>query len=141
MCLGVGLFGFLLIEILCASWICLTFSLIKLEKFSIITFFRQVFYPLLFFLSFWYPYYVDIIMFHVVLQLPYHLFIISEPLFLFFLFLGAFFSALSSGSLIQYSASSSLILIPSTVFFSSEIVFFISSWPLLILSISFFILT
>ena len=33
-----------------------------------------------------------------------------------------------------------LVFIPSTVFFSSEIVFFISSWPLLIVSISFFML-
>ena len=33
-------------------------------------FFKQVFYPLLFFLSFWYPYYIDIIMFNVVLHFP-----------------------------------------------------------------------
>ena len=38
MCLGVGLFGFLLIGTLCHSWICVTFSLIRLGKFSIITF-------------------------------------------------------------------------------------------------------
>ena len=33
-------------------------------------FFQQVFYPLFLLLSFWYPYYMDIIMFHVILQLP-----------------------------------------------------------------------
>ena len=38
MCLEVGLFGFLLIGTLCVSWIFVTFSLIKLGKFSIITF-------------------------------------------------------------------------------------------------------
>ena len=38
MCLAVGLFVFLLIGTLCDSWICVTFSLIKLGKFSIITF-------------------------------------------------------------------------------------------------------
>ena len=38
MCLAVGLFGFLLIVILCASWTYVTFSVIKLGKYSIITF-------------------------------------------------------------------------------------------------------
>ena len=55
-------------------------------------FFKQVFYPLLFFFSFWYPYYVDIISFHVVLHFPYYLFILSEPLFLFLLFLHVFYT-------------------------------------------------
>uniref|UniRef100_K9IHF4 Uncharacterized protein n=1 Tax=Desmodus rotundus TaxID=9430 RepID=K9IHF4_DESRO len=38
MFLEVGLLGFLFIETLCASWVCVTFSLIKLGKFSVITF-------------------------------------------------------------------------------------------------------
>ncbi|KAF6099747.1 hypothetical protein HJG60_011485 [Phyllostomus discolor] len=38
MCLEVGLFGFLLIGTLCVSWISVTLSLIKLGKYSIITF-------------------------------------------------------------------------------------------------------
>ena len=38
MCLAVGLFGFLFIQTLCASWICVTFFLINIGKFSIITF-------------------------------------------------------------------------------------------------------
>ena len=33
-------------------------------------FLKQVFYPLLFFFSFWCPYYTDIIMFHVVVHFP-----------------------------------------------------------------------
>ncbi|KAF6125242.1 hypothetical protein HJG60_009762 [Phyllostomus discolor] len=37
MCFEVGLLGFLLIGTLCVSWICVTFSLIKLGKFSFIT--------------------------------------------------------------------------------------------------------
>ena len=66
----VGLFGILLIEILCASSTCMTFSLIKLGKFSVITFLKQVFYAFLLFFSFWYSYIMDIIMFHVVLHFP-----------------------------------------------------------------------
>ena len=38
MCLGVGLFGFILTGTLCASWTCVTFSPIKLGKFSMISF-------------------------------------------------------------------------------------------------------
>ena len=37
-CLEVDLFGFLLIGTVCVSWICVTFSLIRLGKFSIVTF-------------------------------------------------------------------------------------------------------
>ncbi|KAF6094921.1 hypothetical protein HJG60_011985 [Phyllostomus discolor] len=37
-CLEVALFRFLLFGTFCVSWICVTFSLIKLGKFSIITF-------------------------------------------------------------------------------------------------------
>ena len=38
MCLAVGLFGFLLLGTLCVSWICVTFSLIKLGKFPSLLF-------------------------------------------------------------------------------------------------------
>ena len=38
MCLAVGLFGFLLFGTLCVSWTWVTFSLLRLGKFSIITF-------------------------------------------------------------------------------------------------------
>ena len=37
-CLEIDLFGFLLMGTLCVSWICVTCPLIKLRKFSIITF-------------------------------------------------------------------------------------------------------
>ena len=37
-CLGVTLYGFILIGTLCTSWACMTFSLIKLRKFSVIIF-------------------------------------------------------------------------------------------------------
>ena len=116
-----------LLGTLCVSWIWVTFSLIRLGKFSITSLFPQDIYPLLFFFSFWYSYYTDIVMFHVVLHFPYCLFILFEPLFLFLLFLGVFFSTLSSSSLIRSSASSSLLFIPSTVFFSSELY---SAFPL-----------
>ena len=69
MCLEVCLFGFLLIGTLCVSWICVTFSFIKLGEFHHY-FSKQVFYPLLLFFSFWYPCYMDIFTFHVVLQFP-----------------------------------------------------------------------
>ena len=45
MCLRVGLFGFLFIGTLCASWICVTFSLIKLGKFSNIPFSNRLYIP------------------------------------------------------------------------------------------------
>ena len=38
MCLGVGLFGFILVGILCASWTCVSISFTKLGKFSVIIF-------------------------------------------------------------------------------------------------------
>ena len=38
MCFAVGLFGFLLFRTLCVSWICVTFSPLRLGKFSITTF-------------------------------------------------------------------------------------------------------
>ena len=36
MCLGVGLFGSILFETLCTSWICMCFSFTRLRKFSVI---------------------------------------------------------------------------------------------------------
>ena len=50
MCFGVGLFGFILIGTLCVSWTCMTFSTIKLGKFSVITFSNR-FSPLLLLVS------------------------------------------------------------------------------------------
>ena len=81
--------------------------------------FKQVFYPLLFFFSFWYPYYTDI-MFSCISINPSSFFL---SLFSFSSSFCVFFSTLPSSSLIRSSASSSLLLIPSTVFFNSEIVF------------------
>ena len=138
MCLEVGLFGFLLIGILCVSWVCGTFSLIKLGKFSIITFqtgFLSLALPLLLLVSLLYGYYyVSCPAFPLT-----SLFILSEPLFLFLLFLGVFFY------LVLQLADPILCFIKS-VFHSFYCVLqyrnyiFISSWPLLIVSISFFML-
>ena len=69
MCLAVGLFGFLLIGTLCVSWIWVSFSLIKLGKFSIITF-QTGFLSFALLLLLLYSYYMDIITFHVVLHFP-----------------------------------------------------------------------
>ena len=65
MCFGVGLFWFLLIGTLSASWTC---SSHQIREVSHHYFFKQVFYSLLFFFTLWYPYDTDIIMFHVVLH-------------------------------------------------------------------------
>ncbi|KAF6084316.1 hypothetical protein HJG60_008592 [Phyllostomus discolor] len=131
--------GFLLIGTPCVSWICVTFFLIKLGKFSLITFSNRFSIPC----SSFSPSGIPIIQ----ILLCFILSCISlspSSLFLsFFSFswsFSVFFPTLSSSSLIRSSASSILLLVPSTVFFSSEILFFISSWPLLIVSILFFIL-
>ena len=139
MCLAVGLFGFLLLGTLCVSWICVTFvCLIKLGKFSIITFSKK--FSITCCSS---PSGIPIIWILLCFVLSCITLNPSSFFLSFFSFSCSFwvpFSTLSSSSLNQSSASSSLVLIPSTVFFSSEIVFFISSWPLLIVSISFFML-
>ncbi|KAF6094897.1 hypothetical protein HJG60_011965 [Phyllostomus discolor] len=139
MCLEVGLFGFLLIGTLCVSWICVTFCLIKLGKFSIITCSTRFSIPC----SSSSPSGIPIIR----ILLRFILSCISLNPSSFFLSpfsfscsFWVFSSTLSSSSLIRSSASSILLFIPSTVFFSSEIVFFISSWLLLRVSISFFML-
>ena len=97
-CLEVGLFGLLLIRTLCFLDLYDFFSHQIREVFHYY-FFKHGLDPLLFFFSFWYPYYTDIIMFNVVIQLTYHLFILSKSVFPFLLFLGVF-STLSSSSLI-----------------------------------------
>ncbi|KAF6086349.1 hypothetical protein HJG60_008514 [Phyllostomus discolor] len=137
MCLGVGLCGFLLIGTLCVSWICVTCSLIKLGKFSFISFSTRFSIPC----SSSSPSGIPVVR----ILLCFILSCISLNPSLFFLSLFSFscsfwmlFSALSSSSLIRSSASLILLFIPSTVFFSLEIVFFISSSPLLRVSISFF---
>ena len=113
MCLWVGLFGFLLLGTLSASWICVIFFHQIREVFHH-CFFKHVLYSLLLLFSFWHPYYMYIVMFHVVLQLPYHLFFLSESLFLLLLLL-CFFSTMSSSSLIQSSSSVHLLVITSSV--------------------------
>ena len=128
-CLEVGLFGFLLIGTLCVSWTCVTFSLITLVKFSIITFSNKLSIPC----SSSSPSGIPIIWIYYISCF------LAAPLSYLHSF-WVFLCTLSSTSLIRISASSSLLLIPSTEFFSSEIVFFISSWPLLIVSVSFFML-
>ena len=123
---------------LCDLWICVTFSFIKLGKFSIVPFsnrFLSLALLLLLLVSLLYGYYY-ISCFTTV---PFTLLHLSESLFLFLSF-WVFFSTLSSSLLIQSSASSNLLLIPYTVFFNSEIVFCISSWLLLVVSMSFFML-
>ena len=75
---------------LCASWISVTFSLIKLGKFSIISF-QTGFHSFLLLFSFWYHYHMNIITFHVVLHsLNPSLYFLSL-FFLFLMFLGIFF--------------------------------------------------
>ncbi|KAF6099764.1 hypothetical protein HJG60_011502 [Phyllostomus discolor] len=136
MCLGVGPFGFLLIGTLCASSTCVTFSLIKLRKFSIIIFETD------FCLFSFSPPGIPIIWILLCFMLSYSSF--NSSLFFyevfFFCSVWEFFSTLSSSFLIQTSPSSNLLLIPCTVFFISDIVFFISFCLLLIVSISFFML-
>ena len=137
MCLEVGLFGFLLLGTLCDSWICLTFSLIKLGKFSIITFSNTFYIP-------WSssPTGIPCIMILLCFMLscislnPSSFFL---NLFSFSYSFWVFFSTLSSSLPIQFSASSSLLLILSTVS-SVQKLYFSFSWPLLIVSISFFML-
>ena len=89
MCLAVGLFRFLLLGTLCFLDLC-DFSLIKLGKFSIITFSNRFSIPCsssspLVSLLYRY-YYVSCCP-----EFPLTLFILSEPLFLFLLILGVFF--------------------------------------------------
>ena len=90
MCLAVVLFGFLLLGTLCVSWIWVTFSLLRLGKFSILLFhtcFLSLGLILLLLVSVLYGYcYVSC--FPAFPLVPLHS---SQPLFLFLLFLGRFF--------------------------------------------------
>ena len=131
MCLEVGLFGFLLIGMRSVSWIFVPFSLIKLGKFSIIIFSNRFSIPCSSF-----PSSIPIIpiLFRFMLScssLNTSSFFLSHFAFSFFFFFCSFwvlfFSTLFSSLLIWYYGSSSLLLIPSTVSFNSEIVF---SFPL-----------
>ncbi|KAF6384984.1 hypothetical protein mRhiFer1_008837 [Rhinolophus ferrumequinum] len=137
MCLGVGLFGFILVGILCTSWACMLVSFIRLGKVSDIITSNMFSIPC--FLSS--P--SSIPMMHMVLHLmlsqrslkPSSLFFI---LFSFCCSVWVIAANLSSKSLIRSSASSNLLVIPSSEFFISVIVFFISNWLFIMISLSFF---
>ena len=63
--------------------------------------------------------------------------IFENSFFFLLLFLGVFFSILSSKTLIRSSISSFLLSIPSSVLFISDIAFFIYNWSFFMVSISF----
>ena len=136
MCLGVDLFGFMLIWTLCASWTCEAFLLSRVGKFSIIIFetgFLSLVPFLLFLILLWFE--CCCVSCCPAVPLSYlHIFLV------FFSCCSStwvFLSTLCSSLMIQSSISPNLLLIPSTVFFISDIVCFISSCLLLIASISF----
>ena len=132
MCLEVGLFGRVPLawDSLCFLDLCDFFSHQIREVFRHY-FFKQVFYPC----SSSSPSGVPIT--RILLHFMFSCISLNRSSF-FLVFVpvlalsGSFFFTLISSPLIQSFASSSLLLIPSTVSFSSEIVFFISSWFLLI---------
>ena len=128
-CLAVGLFGFLVLGTLFDSWnSCDIFYHQVREIFHHYFFFKQVFYPLLFSSISGIP--IIWILFCVTLScisLNPSSFLLS--LFSFSCLFWVLFSTLCSSSLIRSSAYSSLLLNPSTVFCSSEIVLFVSFGP------------
>ena len=123
-CLGVGLFGFILFETLCASWNCLSISFTKIGKFSKIIFWNR-FSISCSLSSFQHPHDLNVDAFNVIPEAP-----LYQPHFLdssFFIFWGcsksAFSVLLSCKPLAQSSSSSNLLLTPYGVFFTSVIVF------------------
>ena len=116
MCLGVGLFGFILIGTLCASCSWPGFPPLRVSKVFCHYFFKQVFYPLLLFFLFWDCYDSNLLRFTLSWS---SLKLSSYFLSLFFVQLVyvIFLSTLSFSLVIQSSASCRLIVIPSGVFF------------------------
>ena len=138
MYLGVGLFGFLLIVTLCASWTCVTFSVIQMGKFSIITFqtgFLSLAHLLLLLISLLYGYYYVLCCSRVP-STPLHSFWVFFP---FLALSGSFFYfVLQLTHSIFCFITSGFPSIYSVVQFRNA--FFILSWFLLIVCMSFFML-
>ena len=126
MCLSVGLFGSNLFGTFWASWTCVFFLQSIREVLVIITSNRSLIPCLLSS-----PHGIPMIqMFCFMLSNCF----LSPPHFLksFFLFAAlpvCFYSTLSSKSLIQSSASSNRLFIPSSVLYISDTVFFVSTCP------------
>ncbi|KAF6327521.1 hypothetical protein mRhiFer1_008242 [Rhinolophus ferrumequinum] len=137
MCLGVDLFGLILVGTLCTSWTCMLVSFIRLGKFSDIITSNMFSIPCLLSSPSGIP------MMRMLLRLmlsqrslrPSSLFFI---LFSFCCSVWVISATLSSKSLIRSSASSSLLVIPSSEFLISVIVFFSSNWFFVMISTSFF---
>ena len=138
MCLGVGLLVHLDWDYLCFLDLCDFFPHQVKEVFCHY-FFKQVFYSLILFFSFWYPYDANIIMFHLVLQLPQTIFVLFQYFFHFVVLSGCFFCLVFQLSDL-IPAASTLLLISSSVFFISDIVFSISPQLLFMVSLSFLML-
>ena len=112
----VGLFGFLLIGTVCVSWVCVTFSLIQLGKFSIITFSSTFSIPC----SSSSPLGIPLIQISLCFMLSYSSLTTCSFLLSLFSFSCSFwvFSfTLSCNLLIRSSALSTLLVIPSSVLF------------------------
>ena len=133
MCLNMFLLVFILCGILCACWTWLTASFSILGKFSTIMTSNIFSCPLSLF-SFWDPYNVNVGEFNVVPEVSEAIFI-SFHSFFFILFFSVISTILSSRSLICSFVSVILLLIPSSIFFISVIVLFISLCSLVLLGL------
>ena len=132
MSLGGGLFGSILFGTLCTSWTWTSLPFSRSGKFPVITFSGRFLIPCSLLLLA--PHDGNVAMPEVVPETSYTIVSFFKNSFSFCCSYWVFFASLYSKSLIWFSASSTLLLIPCTLFFISISVSFISDWFFIMVS-------